>query len=521
MRRYQLFFVALLSLSMFIISCGEDSDGSVDEMNVSPEVSNPIQDQNLSQGFQSSTINLADVFTDADGDDLNFSAVSSPSNVVTVAVSGNTLTITEVGVGSAIVTVTASDGNGGSVRDEFNVFVNASGNNIPTVSNAISDQNLIEGFQSSTIDLANVFADEDGDNLSFSATSSSSDVVTVSISGATLTLSEAGVGNATVTVTASDGKGGSISDEFNVSIQEEDAVTCDYTVFEDRDACDNDAGTLDYTETVSGSTRNVRGSGIPNHDYGNQFQDFPDMDPNSDIEVTDQNYNFNFTANPQLATSQTSILNTNTGRPEIEYGVAVNAVPIDPAPAEPFIFENPNTGEYNWDWVFEPNNNKKAVGLDCAVAHVQPDGAYHYHGDMAPLADFVSPGISCGVAPTSPAQIGWAADGYPIIYRYGPTASGDGIELLEPSYRLKSGSRPGDGVTEPDGTYDGQYTNDYEYVDGLGDLDECNGIERSITITTNAGSSETFDYFYVITEDFPIIGRCLSGTPDDDFFKRP
>ncbi|NQZ75338.1 MAG: YHYH protein, partial [Ekhidna sp.] len=55
---------------------------------------------------------------------------------------------------------------------------------------------------------------------------------------------------------------------------------------------------------------------------------------------------------------------------------------------------------------------------------------------------------------------------------------------------------------------------------GLGDLDECNGIERSITLTTASGQTETFNYFYVITEEFPVIGRCLSGTPDQDFFKR-
>lgn len=395
-------------------------------------------------------------------------------------------------------------------------------NSSPEVVNPIQDIVIAAGFQTSTANLGSVFEDADGDFLNYEATSSNADVATVAVNGSNLTISEQGIGSASITVTASDSKGGFASDEFMITIQEGgETVTCDYTVYTDRDACDNEAGTLDYTETISGSSRIVTGSGIPNHDYGNQFQDFPDNDPNSNVEVTDQNYNFNFTASPQLAASQTSILNETTGRPSIEFGIAVNAVPIDPAPAEPFIFENPNTGEYNWDWVFEPNNNKPDVGLDCAVAHVQPDGAYHYHGDMAPLADIVSPGISCGEVPSSPAQVGWAADGYPIVYRYGPTANGSGVELLVPSYRLKSGSRPGDGVTEPDGTYDGKYTNDYEYVSGLGDLDECNGIERSITLTTQAGQTETFNYFYVITEDFPVIGRCLSGTPDNDFFKMP
>jgi len=298
----------------------------------------------------------------------------------------------------------------------------------------------------------------------------------------------------------------------------DDECPNDNSTNQTREACDNPAGALNYDESLSGSMRTVTGSGIPNHDYGNQFQDFPANDPNSDIEVTNQNYSFTFTASPSLASSTTSILN-DRNRPSVEYGIALNAVPIDPAPAEPFIFEDTETGEYNWDWVFEPNNNTEAVGLDCATAHVQPDGAYHYHGDMGPLAEVFSAGISSGTAPSSPVQVGWAADGFPIFYRYGPTANGSGVELLTPSYQLKAGNRPGDGVSEPCGSYTGKYTNDYEFVDGSGDLDECNGISRSITFTTQAGQSETFSYFYVITEDFPVIGRCLSGTPDGDFSK--
>ncbi|MEQ9229822.1 MAG: YHYH protein, partial [Cyclobacteriaceae bacterium] len=214
---------------------------------------------------------------------------------------------------------------------------------------------------------------------------------------------------------------------------------------------------------------------------------------------------------PTTAGSSTSILNPTTLQPKYKFGVALNGVPIDPAPAQPFIFED-GDGEFVWEWVFEPNNNMEAVGLDCAVAHVQPDGAYHYHGDMAPLAEQYQSGVSTGTAPTSAVQIGWAADGFPIVYRYGPTANGSGVELLESGYQLKSGNRPGDGVNEPCGEYNGKYTNDYEWVSGVGDLDECNGISRNITI-----GEQTFNYFYVITEDFPIISRCFSGTPNASF----
>ena len=337
--------------------------------------------------------------------------------------------------------------------------------------------------------------------------------ITFSFDGLPDQLSLSGSPTVNVTIQDDDEDAGSGSSGIG-----DDECPNDNSTNQSRDACDNTAGTLSYNESISGGMRTVTGSGIPNHDYGNQFQDFPANDPNSDIEVTNQNYSFTFTTSPSIASSTTSILN-DQNRPSIEFGIALNAVPIDPAPATPFIFENTSTGEYNWDWVFEPNNNIEAVGLDCATAHVQPDGAYHYHGDMGPLAEVSSPGISSGTAPSEPVQIGWAADGFPIFYRYGPNMAGSGVELLTPSYQLRSGNRSGDGVSEPCGSYTGKYTNDYEFVSGSGDLDECNGIARSVTFTTQAGQSETFDYFYVITEDFPVIGRCLSGSVDDDFRK--
>ena len=62
----------------------------------------------------------------------------------------------------------------------------------------------------------------------------------------------------------------------------------------------------------------------------------------------------------------------------------------------------------------------------------------------------------------------------------------------------------------------GKYYNDYEYIPNLGDLDQCNGIQRSITVNTPSGQ-ESFPYFYVVTSTFPQIGRCFSGIPDNSF----
>ena len=261
-----------------------------------------------------------------------------------------------------------------------------------------------------------------------------------------------------------------------------------------------------YEETIVGDLRNINTNTVPNHIYGDFRGRFEPV-----------TRTFSLTYSPTIAQNATSILNSNN-RPQYFFGVALNGVLFAPAPATPFIFENQNTGEYNWDWVFEASLNKgpenNQVKLDCANAH-SGDQGYHYHGNMFEYAEVLQTGLSTGVVPQEPIQVGWAADGFPVIYLYGPDANGHLVKLA-PSYQLKSGNRPGDGISAPCGPYNGKYYNDFEYAANLGDLDACNGIQRNISLNTPSGIQE-FPYFYVITETFPQIGRCFAGTPDASF----
>jgi hypothetical protein len=134
---------------------------------------------------------------------------------------------------------------------------------------------------------------------------------------------------------------------------------------------------------------------------------------------------------------------------------------------------------------------------------------------MFEYLETINPGITALTNTEGILQVGWASDGFPILYRFGPDAEGN-IKELRPSYQLISGLRPGDGIEEPCGPYTGKYVNDYEYICGKGDLDECNGIAQQITLTTSEGE-QTFDYFYVITSEFPQVSRCLVGTVSPDF----
>jgi hypothetical protein len=297
-------------------------------------------------------------------------------------------------------------------------------------------------------------------------------------------------------------------------IEEQNSQNCsiDYVLSTTGIDCDK-TGFTDgvYTEVRDGGLRLITCNAKPDHDYWVK----PERE---DATVAGVDHSLKMDYSPSLSVVNTSIL-SETNTPKFFFGVALNGVIIAPGPGVPFIFLDQTTGEYNLDWVFEPTNNmglgQNLVKLDCSSAHSNDNAGYHYHGNMYELADNIYPGISNGdVVPDQPIQIGWAADGYPILYLYGPDVNGQ-IKKMQPSYELKEGERPGDGETAPCGTYDGRYTRDYEYT-AIGDLDECNGVANTVTLTTAIGQ-ETFNYYYVITQDFPQISRCFSGTPHQSF----
>ena len=264
-----------------------------------------------------------------------------------------------------------------------------------------------------------------------------------------------------------------------------------------------------YYEFIEQNDRVVYSNNYPNH----TFNYVADRIPEPYYRV------YKFDLRPKLSGQVTNLTRAN-GRPVNFFGIALNGVYMMPAPATPFIFEDVNTGQYNWDWVFEPTTNigdgRGFVALDCASAHVNPNSGYHYHGNMFEYVEELEQGISSlNSPPTEVLQVGWAADGFPVLYRFGPDKEGN-IKEMFPSFQLKSGVRPGDGISAPCGSYSGKYTNDFGYVAGKGDLDECNGIEAPVTLTTAQGQ-ETFEYYYVVTQDFPQISRCIKGNFNDSF----
>lgn len=165
-------------------------------------IANDLEDIVVNEGFVSQDIGLSNVFLDADSDPLTYGVFTSNSGVVTVAESLGTLTVTEVGIGTATISVSADDGNGNVVYSDFTFRVNAK----PVILETIVTQNYDAGFGSAQFDLTEVFADPDiEDELTYMAFTSPSGVVSATFENHIMTLTEVGIGSATISLSANDG----------------------------------------------------------------------------------------------------------------------------------------------------------------------------------------------------------------------------------------------------------------------------------------------------------------------------
>ncbi|AUS26452.1 S-layer homology domain-containing protein [Paenibacillus sp. P2(2022)] len=208
------------SSSVTFSSGGGTSTNSV--TNHAPSVTTGFTDTTLSTADEPKKINLANSFTDADGDTLTYTAESSATNVARVSVNGSQLTLTPVSAGTTNVTVTANDGKGGTINSQFNVTITPvipeAVNHAPTVETSISNVTTGAADGVKTVSLASVFADEDSDALTYTATSTNAGVATVAVNGSDLKITPVNAGTAAITVTADDGNGGTVDTQFNVTI---------------------------------------------------------------------------------------------------------------------------------------------------------------------------------------------------------------------------------------------------------------------------------------------------------------
>jgi hypothetical protein len=240
----------------------------------------------------------------------------------------------------------------------------------------------------------------------------------------------------------------------------------------------------------------ISSNSIPNHDFNEAGANFV-----TDVVAIDNTFRLNKSPSKATTPSALSILQYD--------GILLNGVLVDQlsrgcydptAPdADPTTGNTPAGCTDTQDWRLDPLFSANNSGIDDHNAHTRPDGTYHYHGNPTALFNDTP-------AATGSPVIGFAADGFPIYGSY--FDDGASVRKALSSYQLKSGSRGARTAENPGGTYTGMYIDDYMYNAGSGDLDECNGM-------TVDGQ-----YGYYVTDEYPWILACLSGSPHSSFSKQ-
>ncbi len=276
----------------------------------------------------------------------------------------------------------------------------------------------------------------------------------------------------------------------------------------------------------------VNCTGLPAYVIG------PYLDRNPS-QGTNRKYLFKFPQNPRPNTgTPTSVGMGNTG-------VLINGVPI---------YNYADGRSYNNQNVWHQNAVAfENAGFDCAKGHPSPvfigppgggtlaGGSYHHHQNPSafniatvPLSTVCSIYLADGLYVPDSTQhgplIGFAFDGYPIYGGYGyanPQQPG-AIKRMVPGYRKRAITSR---TTLPNGTTAsqpgptlaaqalGSYSEDYEFVTGLGDLDEHNG---RLCVTPEYPQG-TYAYFATLDRDgnsvYPyLLGQTYYGVVETSNF---
>ncbi len=176
-----------------------------------------------------SLIQMKDFFTDPDGDSLTYAVVGSLPSSSTVADFGfdtysGTLAIDSYtyNAGSSTVTIRATDPDGLSVTQQFQVMLE--NRELPPTIDSIEDHAMDED---TTLMVNVTVRDFDGDPVTLTASSGNENLIpssSIQVGGSgdyrTVTMTPAANqhGTAVITLTASDGKGGTTSRSFNVTV---------------------------------------------------------------------------------------------------------------------------------------------------------------------------------------------------------------------------------------------------------------------------------------------------------------
>ena len=268
-------------------------------------------------------------------------------------------------------------------------------------------------------------------------------------------------------------------------------VKCDYA--EDTyNGSESIAANSEAEWSCSESERLLTANGLPEHEVGT----FPsEANPNT---ITEQTVSKTFPLTPTKAETMST--------PDV-IAYALNGVKIDAVTSGScnFTGDECSTTDNSGFWSIEAlEQDHFDFGSDDNNGYVQADGAYTYHG--LPNGFLKNQGASDAVM----TLIGWAADGFPVYGLHGHSVADDvdsDLKEMTGSYKQVENT---DDSRPSTTTYElGTFTQDWQYVEGSGDLDECNG-RTGVTPEFPDGI-----YHYFATKTFPFVPRCVKGVIEE------
>ncbi|MBN1482384.1 T9SS C-terminal target domain-containing protein, partial [candidate division KSB1 bacterium] len=222
-----LYVTAMGSGAAFVDVKPYDKRGSADsiripvQVNRQPQRIKDISDAKRKPGNRHVVPDIHSYFSDADNDRLTFSAQSSDEAIAMAWVANDTLYISSDGADSTstvFITVSAKDDYGGYTATGFSItFQNKSPYPSSDWRDTLFDRNIFTGQQVS-IQIGDIFLDDDGDPLALAAMSEDTSIVTARINDSTLILAAKGVGRCKATVSADDSYGGISALSFEVKV---------------------------------------------------------------------------------------------------------------------------------------------------------------------------------------------------------------------------------------------------------------------------------------------------------------
>jgi hypothetical protein len=159
--------------------------------------------------------------------------------------------------------------------------------------------------------------------------------------------------------------------------------------------------------------------------------------------------------------------------------------------------------------------DRQAIELGVCGGHSGPGNMFHYHYDancihwhpVETAGESIMDWTTSKLDPSIHSPIiGFAFDGFPIYGPYGWDKNNN-VKEMKSSYKLKEGKNGYGGI------------DDWEYIEGLGDLDKCNGINTP----TPEILSGIYHYVSALQNGigeigFPYFLLCYKGTPEQSNF---